>query len=138
MTAPYTALDLGDANLAGVVFRPQRDFVAIEAVALEAGLWACQIDLATCSTKPAVLDRLGVALRFPEYFGGNWDALADALSDLSWLDATGYVLLLRNVAEFHESEVEFAVLLSILEEAAVDWREEGVPFWVFVEEPENA
>lgn len=28
----------------------------------------------------------GMAFRFPDYFGGNWDAFGDCLRDLSWLD----------------------------------------------------
>ena len=37
------------------------------------------------SGKKQLMRALEEALRFPEYFGRNWDALSDCLRDLSWL-----------------------------------------------------
>lgn len=34
--------------------------------------------------KAELLERVALALSFPDYFGRNWDALIDCLSDLSW------------------------------------------------------
>jgi hypothetical protein len=36
-------------------------------------------------TKEELLSQLAERLRFPEYFGRNWDALGDCLRDLEWL-----------------------------------------------------
>ena len=36
--------------------------------------------------KRELLERIAHGLSFPDYFGGNWDALIDCLSDLSWLE----------------------------------------------------
>lgn len=40
-----------------------------------------------------VFDRCAQALAFPAWFGHNWDALADCLTDLSWLTGVGHVVL---------------------------------------------
>jgi hypothetical protein len=42
--------------------------------------------------KEQLLRQLADCLAFPDYFGGNWDALIDCLSDLSWLHAPETVI----------------------------------------------
>jgi hypothetical protein len=39
----------------------------------------------TLSDKQQLLASLAMQLQFPDYFGGNWDALDECLGDLSWL-----------------------------------------------------
>lgn len=43
-------------------------------------------------TKEALLDELYQRLRFPDYFGDNWDALWECIRDLSWLPAGPVIL----------------------------------------------
>ena len=38
------------------------------------------------SDKHDLLEVLASELRFPKYFGFNWDALEECLADLSWLE----------------------------------------------------
>ena len=42
---------------------------------------------AKATTKAHCFDEIAAALQFPFYFGENWDALHDCLSDLTWLHA---------------------------------------------------
>src|SRR5678816_2886925 len=42
--------------------------------------------------KEQLLKRLAQGLSFPEYFGENWDALIDCLSDLTWSQATEAII----------------------------------------------
>ncbi|MEV6381355.1 barstar family protein [Streptomyces sp. NPDC051773] len=52
---------------------------------LSAGGWAyVGLDLTGVTDKPAFMDRCARAFDLPAYFGRNWDALADCLTDLSW------------------------------------------------------
>jgi RNAse (barnase) inhibitor barstar len=48
-------------------------------------------------SKDALLDELDRLLRFPDYFGGNWDALWECIRDLSWLPAGPVVLRHRDL-----------------------------------------
>ncbi|MBW3551611.1 MAG: barstar family protein [Proteobacteria bacterium] len=90
-----------------------------------------RIDLAGCTDKAVALDRLARALRFPAWFGGNWDALADCLGDLGWWPAEGYLLLIEHVWQWRaQDRAEFDTLLAILTEAAMEWAGRGKAFWV--------
>lgn len=47
-----------------------------------AGLGTVSLDLTGVSDKGAFMARCAHALRLPDWFGRNWDALADCLTDL--------------------------------------------------------
>ncbi|MGW0906659.1 barstar family protein [Streptomyces sp. NPDC002853] len=52
-----------------------------------AGLNALPLDLTGVSDKAAFMERCARALALPDWFGRNWDALADCLTDLGWAPA---------------------------------------------------
>ncbi|MEV0385627.1 barstar family protein [Nonomuraea sp. NPDC050643] len=57
------------------------------------------VDGGACRTRAAFFDEVSRALRFPDYFGHNWDALADCLRD------TGAVaLIITNADELLSAE----------------------------------
>jgi len=96
-------------------------------------LQVTRIGLAGATGKEALLARISQALAFPQWFGGNWDALEDCLSDLSWSGAAGHVLLLEGAAELPADER--GILIDILALAAASWAERKRPFFaVFLED----
>lgn len=93
------------------------------------------IDLPKNVTAATVFEGFASAMRFPEWFGANWDALADCLMDLSWLDEKGYLIILRGCgAAFPDQQSVWPTLIGILQEAAEYWRDEGVPFSVLLDD----
>src|SRR6266852_9437625 len=56
------------------------------------------------TTVSALFDEFAAALQFPSYFGENWDAFDECLTDLDWLPAEGYVLLITNSTHLLEAE----------------------------------
>lgn len=88
-----------------------------------------RIDLAGCTDKTELLARLAQALRFPHWFGHNWDALSDCLTDLSWLPAQQYRLVLCEPQALRAAAPEtLDTALEILAEAAEFWAHSGVAF----------
>ena len=97
------------------------------------GFVCTRIDRAGCSDKAGFLVRSAAALGFPAWFGHNWDAFFDCLTDLSWRPALGYVLLLEHAMELQGTEPEvFDTALAILGDAALVWQARGAPFRAFV------
>mgnify|MGYP003396489346 CR=1 FL=1 len=99
--------------------------------------WPCYVvDLRGCVDKTQLLERCADVLRFPSWFGQNWDAFFDCLADLSWRPARGYVLLLEHADTMrHDAPEALDTALAILGDAASAWESRGVPFRVFVSAP---
>lgn len=92
------------------------------------------VSLKRIRDKKALLKALALAMGFPATFGGNWDALADCLQDLSWLPDRGHVLHLQDLAGFSAAApAEQGVLLDILGTATDYWQRQGRTFIVLVE-----
>lgn len=51
-------------------------------------------DISNIKNEQEFISAIAEAMRFPQYFGHNWDALYDCLTDMSWDDAKGYTLVL--------------------------------------------
>ena len=71
------------------------------------------------------------ALGFPAWYGANLDALKDCLTDFSWHDAPGYVLIISGADALHADCTLFANLNAVFSSTIEEWREHGIPFWVF-------
>ncbi len=122
---------LADASQAGSYFVDPRDRAALVEAATMLDFAVVAINLDNARDKPSLLDAMAEGLLFPDWFGGNWDALADCLGDLSWLPAThGLLLLLDHCGDLRDRAPEdFATLLDILDEAARQHAAAGVPVW---------
>ncbi len=97
------------------------------------GWYATVVDRAPVFNKETLLHALYQAGRFPAYFGFNWDALADTLSDLGWLAREGHplagVALLFNRLTVLEARApdEHRMLLTILNDIAAARQAAGRP-----------
>ncbi len=127
---------LCDAEHAGAREFPPALLSDLQAAAANLGFPFAHLNLAQARDKNDLQGALALALRLPEWYGQNWDALADCLCDLSWKPAPGYLI----VVEGHDAlraalPDEFATLIEIFAEAADYWREEDVPFWALLTPP---
>ena len=75
-----------------------------------------------CKTPANLFDEFARALEFPDYFGHNWDALEECLTDLEWLPAKGYILLITDAAHvLPNDDIEYETFLEILRDAGEAW-----------------
>ncbi|MGW8506106.1 barstar family protein [Streptomyces sp. CLCI03] len=113
---------------------PQPLAPALEA-AEAAGRTTVRLDLDGVRGKAELMRRCGDALRLPEWVGGNWDALADAMRDLSWLPVPvpvpvpgggGWLVAVTSWRGYADARPgEWETLVEVLEEAVAFWRERG-------------
>ncbi|MFI1649632.1 barstar family protein [Streptomyces avidinii] len=105
---------------------PQPLAPALEA-AEAAGRTTVRLDLDGVRGKAELMRRCGGALRLPEWVGGNWDALADALRDLSWLpEGGGWLVAVTSWRGFAGARPgEWETFVEVLEEGVDFWRARG-------------
>lgn len=116
------AARLKDAARSGV-YRASR----LEAIA-EAGVPFARIALH--GGKAETLAAIAQALRFPDWFGGNWDALEDSLSDL---EGSQHVLVFAGGDALPADER--GILVDVLDAAATFHGAHGTPFFAVFLDP---
>ena len=103
-------------------------------LAADSGRAVVFLDLAGVRDKDGFMDRCTSGVGLPAWFGRNWDALADSLTDLSWLPAAqGRVLVLAGWTEYaREQPREWTVAREVLAEASEYWRDRATPLTVLL------
>lgn len=95
-----------------------------------AGLHPCRINLAKVTSTRALHLTLARALHFPDYYGANWDALADCLSDLSWMNTPAYILILDSGHTLQNADPEgFEQFIAVLHDSAQFWQSQQKSFF---------
>jgi len=87
-----------------------------DAVGLPAAPALIALMPAEISTKERLFDELAQRLRFPDYFGANWNALWACIRDLSWLPE-GAVVLQHSDVPLTGDVASLKTYLSILNDA---------------------
>jgi hypothetical protein len=112
---------LSDAKRSGV-------YGARDAAAILEATAGSALDVVAIDARDNPLQKIACALSFPDWFGGNWDALEDSLGDLSWRKGEGHVLVFTGYPEPSD------VLLDVLRSSAEHWMQRKKPFFaVFVD-----
>jgi len=116
---------LQDAAKSGVYRATRSD--AIEDALRGGKLSVASIVLEDVSEKRALLRRIAMKLAFPAWFGENWDALEDCLTDLSWREGEGHVLILEGLQLVPPGDL--AELIDVMRSVARFWAARGKPFF---------
>ena len=71
-------------------------------------------------SKQQLLEVLARGLRFPDYFGYNWDALWDCLRDFHWMTERRVVIVHEELPTLLEHDL--VIYLELLNDAVADWQ----------------
>ncbi len=127
---------LADSGRAGLHYLPADRRTAIEQGAGRAGFRLLTADLSACRSKTRALAALGRACAFPDWHGGNLDALFDGLCDPDWLPAPGHVVLIAGLDSLRRAAPDsLAALLEVFAAACDERRAAGQPLWILIDIP---
>jgi RNAse (barnase) inhibitor barstar len=70
-------------------------------------------------SKAQLLKEISAGLKFPDYFGENWDALEECLNDLHWVENSEIVITHSNIPNISSGELK--TYLEILSSAVKNW-----------------
>ena len=103
------------------------------AAAIEQATRGSGLDVVILDAEGDLFSAMARALSFPDWFGANWDALEDCLSDLSWRSAAGHVLVLR---AYPQGDA-LGVLIDVLRATAEYWAGRKRPFFAVFVDPQK-
>ena len=86
-------------------------------------------------SKTDLINALSSVLRFPDYFGGNWDAFEECIRDLSWLPK-GNVVLNHMDLPLSKDIMSLSTYLLILKNAVEKWNATGERKLIVIFPPE--
>jgi RNAse (barnase) inhibitor barstar len=117
------------------VIEPDAGLSEIEKAARSCGLLFFTIDLTGIDAKDAFMLQVSKTFNFPSYFGMNWDAFEECITDLSWYPAKGYVVVFNKLAEFTQNaRQDMITAREIFEAAASSWRKKRIGFYILLVE----
>jgi RNAse (barnase) inhibitor barstar len=123
-----------EARKGGVWYAPGNvELRSVQSAAKKAGYAFFHIDGKKIERKEQLLNHFATALRLPESFGHNWDALEECLTDLEAGDGDGYVIYFDHIDGLlaaHPDQLE--TLVEILRDAVESWKEDGTPMVVLL------
>lgn len=133
MTATLEALLRGDLPAALYRCSSRVRSAAITRLAEAHGWRIYRLEGRGIGGKADLLTRSAEALRFPSYFGHNWDAFEECLNDMSWAPEEPALLLFDHAGRFAAAEPEqFATALEILASVAANRQGGPAPLVVLV------
>jgi barstar (barnase inhibitor) len=124
---------LRDAAKSGVYRASRVD--AIEDSLRGSKLSLGRIPLYDATEKSALLRRIAASLGFPAWFGQNWDALEDCLTDLSWREGEGHVLVFEGFQLLPAGEL--GELIDVMITVVEFWAGRGKPFFAVFIDPDR-
>lgn len=121
---------LAEAPQGGVYRVSTRDAARLSAEGAAATLRWHRLSAPERWTREALLDALAASLAFPDYFGRNWDAAWDCLTELEWREGEGWdgrvrVILLPPGPRPPEDARAMTAFVTLMEDACAHWAERG-------------
>lgn len=114
-------------------FTTRSSVASLKAEAKADGWRLFYLDGTKVKDKKTFLEHIARAMYFPSYFGKNWDALNDCLTDLEGSPGSGYILLFESPDKFIKtSPDDWKVAKELFESAIEFWDQTNSPLYVLL------
>jgi RNAse (barnase) inhibitor barstar len=119
--------DLLSEHTPAVAFGELPEHTTVQGDADEGAIALCRLSVRSLVDLAIMHDKLSASLGFPGYYGNNWDALLDVLSDPFVLGARrAFVIVLEDGPAAHNAAPRtFATLVEVAQLADRRWRTHG-------------
>lgn len=125
-----------DHSRAGLYHLPATRRDDLPRLVAKANQTLLQADVGTCKDVFETLRELGKAFKFPTWYGVNFDALHDCLSDPEWQPAKGLVLQISGLETLRTGNPEaFSTLIDVLHSAVMTRSAGKHPLWILLTSP---
>ena len=125
----------------GIYFTTLSDneLYSIEYQSTREDAYVSHIRSALCSTLDDFFREISASMRFPDYFGWNWAAFDECITDLDWLKFKSiqividhYELMFRAEKDEEERKRQLSLLQKYLDITLRYWESQGVAFSVII------
>ena len=100
------------------------------------GAAICRIRGLLCRTLDGFFQEASAALRFPDYFGWNWDAFDECMTDLDWLLFSEIDIVIDDFKKVFDAALnkddQKSLLYKHLQIIVEYWNEQGIPICVYL------
>jgi hypothetical protein len=121
--------EIKDVSWQCVHFAQPNQIDAIKEKLKSSPITTFELDASSIKDDDTLFAAISESLGFPDYFGCNWDALDECLSDLEWNEAEGYVLFVTGANKFwRDAAYTAGKLVSSWQLVAEQWSQEDIPF----------
>ena len=83
--------------------------------------------------KDDLIQSISQGCKFPSYFGMNWDALSDCLTDFHWNPAKGYIIVFAK--GYKLDSLDNIIFDQIILETQKSWAKDGISFKIVAPQP---
>lgn len=129
-------IQLKNLSQAGVYHLPPALQAEAQNQAQAAHFTQATAHLEACISVDAALRELGHAWGFPIWYGANFDALHDCLSDPDWPTTKGALLAIHGLTAWRNRDPEaFSTLIDVLRSALATRRSPAAPVWIVLDAP---
>ena len=124
------------AAQAGLYYLPEGTRSDLRQQAVKAHRTLFSAHLENCKGIQEALVELGKACHFPIWYGANFDALNDCLSDPDWPNGKGVILKISGLETLRSGDVEaFSTLIDVLRSATISRSASKQPLWILLTTP---